>query len=237
MKIESASFSRKGSKPKNEDSILAPFEANGVWWAAVADGMGGHAGGDVASATVIDTIRTAIGTQPDADIAVLIRAAQQSLERTARRRPDLMTMGTTLSLVCISGRTARVGHVGDSRIYHLRADQIVDRTVDQTEVAQLVRRGVLSRAEAETYPRRNILLSALCVGMDYELHQEAFDLRDGDRVVLLTDGAWSMISRPEIAALSVREPGPLRFCGALLDVLAERSPQDDYTVVCLDIGA
>src|SRR5207249_495328 len=179
MKVESAYFSQKGQKEKNDDSILPPFSSKGVWWAAVADGMGGHAGASVASAAVIDALRALIETDV-AEMSELFSSAQDCLKKIAEEKPDLVGMGTTLSLIRLSGQTAKVGHVGDSRIYHLRSDGILDRTVDQTEVEQLVRQGVLSRARARRYPRRHILLSVLSPKRNYQLHEATFEIREGD---------------------------------------------------------
>ncbi len=235
MKIESAYFSRKGQKEKNEDSVMPPLNSNGNWWSAIADGMGGRAGGSVASAAVIDTVKSSIETQHEADISKIFFSAHNRLQTIAKEQPGLDLMGTTLSLIRLSKDTASVGHVGDSRIYHLRSNGIVNRTVDQTEVEQLVQQGVLSKARARRYPRRNILLSVLSATRDYDLHQETFKIREGDRLILLTDGVSSKVLRQEIRNLSLQRPSPQDFCNALAEEVEKRSPQDDYSAICLDV--
>ena len=215
MKIEFALFSKGGRKGANEDFVLRPFDCDGSWWAAIADGMGGRPGGEVASKTVIETISTEIKSRHVTDLTQLFGAAQNQLRTVAVSDPHLGSMGTTLSLIRLKGSTAEVGHVGDSRIYHLRGDGIVDRTVDQTEVEQLVQQGVLSRARARHYPRRHILLSVLSPSRDYELYSSEFQIKDGDRLILLTDGVSSKLLRREIRDLSLRHATAQSFCDAL----------------------
>jgi protein phosphatase len=237
MRIDSAHFSRQGRKGANEDSVLPPFSCGGVWWAAIADGMGGRRGGAIASTTVIETISAAIKSQHLIDVAELFTAAQNQLQAVATNKPELSSMGTTLSLIRFSGSGAEVGHVGDSRIYHLRGDGIVDRTVDQTEVEQLVQQGVLSKARARRYPRRHILLSVLSPDRSYELYKSEFKIKDGDRLILLTDGVSSKLLRREIRDLSLRQSSARSFCDALASEIDRRTPEDDYSAVCIDIEA
>ncbi len=235
MKIESAYFSKKGNKDRNEDSVLPLFDFDGAFWAAIADGMGGRPGGDVASRTVIDAIKEAISSRQEADMSKLFSIAQDCLRVIADEKPDLIAMGTTLSLLRLSKDKAEVGHVGDSRIYQLRSDGLVDRTVDQTEVEQLVQQGVLNRVNARRYPRRHILLSVLSASKEYDLHTETFEIKAGDRLVLLTDGVSSKMLRKEIRDLSLQEKSPQLFCDALAKEIEKRLPRDDYSAVCLDI--
>lgn len=237
MKIEYAYFSRQGHKERNDDFVLPPIGSSDVWWSAIADGMGGHPGGSVASAAVIDAITAAIKTQHETDLSKLFSYGQERLRTVAKENPSLASMGTTLSLIHLFGSTGEVGHVGDSRIYHLRSEGLVDLTVDQTEVEQLVQQGVLTRARARQYPRRNILLSVLSPSRDYDLHRVTFDVREGDRFVLLTDGVSSKILRREIRDLSLQQSNAQLFCDALVSEVERRSPQDDYSAVCMDIEA
>ncbi|HET7679903.1 MAG TPA: protein phosphatase 2C domain-containing protein [Xanthobacteraceae bacterium] len=235
MQIQAASFCRRGQKQTNDDSVLPLLQANGAWWAAVADGMGGHPGGALASSHVIDVIRAEIESSRQADIANLFARAQQSLSALARERPEFATMGTTLSLLRLTPRGGEIGHVGDSRIYQLRSENWVARTVDQTEVEQLVQRGVLTRAEARYYPRRNILLSVLSASTDYRLQRETFDIRARDRFVLLTDGVTENLLPEEIRDLSLGAKDVQALCDAIQAEVENRSPHDDYTALCLEI--
>jgi serine/threonine protein phosphatase PrpC len=124
MKVDCAHFSREGRKTANEDSLMLPFSFRGVWWAAIADGLGGRPGGAIASMTATEAISAAIKAQHRTDIAALFTAAQNQLKVVAASKPELSSMGTTLSLIRLNSHSAQVGHVGDSRIYHLRGDGI-----------------------------------------------------------------------------------------------------------------
>ena len=234
MKMAFAHFSHAGRKSANEDSVLLPFAVGGTWWAAVADGMGGRSGGAIASTTVLETVAAKI-TSGLNDFPELFVAAHTQIQTVAVKNPDLEAMGTTLSLIRFTESIAEVGHVGDSRIYHLRGDGIVDRTVDQTEVEQLVQHGVLSKARARRYPRRHILLSVLSPHKNYDLYRSDFEIRSGDRLILLTDGVSAKILRREVRDLSLQETDPKSFCDALASEIERRTPEDDYTAVCIDI--
>ncbi len=235
MKVFGAHFSRKGKKDRNEDSLLPLFEAKDRWWAAIADGMGGRPGGEIASKTVIDAIGADIREGHDSNINQLFSRAQKALQRVASENPLFKDMGTTLSILCIEGRSAKVGHVGDSRIYHLRSEGLEDRTIDQTEVEELLQRGILTRQSARRYPRRNVLLSVLAANRPFDLYLNNFEVKGGDRLVLLTDGAHSKVLRREIRDLSLRMESPSAFCDALAQEIANRSPNDDFSAICVDV--
>jgi len=235
MKISSAYFSHRGRKSENEDAALPPILHSNTWWTAIADGMGGQAGGRIASTTAIATMRANIEADLHSSIPKLFGSIRSELKRISVERPELSGMGTTLSLVCLQKNFARVGHVGDSRVYHLRNQGIVSRTVDQTEVQELVERGVLSKANARRYSRRNILLSVLSPERDYRLLEDSFEIQKGDRLVLTTDGVSSKVLAKELRDLSLESNNPEIFCGELSKKIELRSPVDDYTAICIDI--
>src|ERR1041385_2128750 len=216
MQANCASFSKAGRNHENQDFLMPLIAARGCWWAVIADGMGGHEGGSVASRAAIHAIKSAIQSDHDApQIKQLFEIAQSAIKSIAQRQPKLESMGTTCSLIQLEGDRGIVGHVGDSRIYHLRGEQLFDRTVDQTEVEQLIQHRMLTRAQAIHYPRRNVLLSALSATSAYELYQEAFPLEKGDRIVLLTDGVSSKVSRDELTDLSLTYRANADFCSAI----------------------
>lgn len=197
--------------------------------------MGGRPGGDIASRLAISAIKDAIASESEIEIQKLFKVVQEKIRERAAINPDIEKMGTTLSLISIRNKRASVGHVGDSRVYHLRDDGIVDRTVDQTEVQQLLAQGILNKATARRYPRRNVLLSVLSANKDYDLHEEDFDVLPGDRILLLTDGVSAKVFRREIRDLSLKQPDSELFCRELSELIEQRSPLDDYSAVCLDV--
>ena len=235
MNVEYGHFSISGRKDANEDSVLPPFSFEGDWWAGIADGMGGHAGGEIASATVTQAINRAVTSEHCIDLAMLFALAHKRLQEIGQQKPELSSMGTTLSLIRLHDGEAEVGHVGDSRIYHLRNDGLVDRTVDQTEVEQLLQQGILNKASAKRYPRRHILLSVLSGSKNYDLYRSHFEVRSGDRLILLTDGVSSKILRKEIRDLSLQQPNPRKFCDSLAAEIENRTPSDDYSCICIDV--
>ena len=235
MKISSAYFSHRGKKSENEDAVLPLVECGETWWAAIADGMGGHAGGQIASTTAIVVLQTMIKKNSHASFPEIFASIRNELRKISDQRPELTKMGTTLSLLALEENRARIGHVGDSRIYHLRNEGIVSRTVDQTEVQELVARGVLSKAAARRYPRRNVLLSVLSPHTEYQLSKSIFDVLSRDRLVLITDGVSSKVLTRELRDLSLESSTPQMFCEKLMEMVALREPADDYTAICLDI--
>jgi serine/threonine protein phosphatase PrpC len=236
MKISSSYFSHRGRKSENEDAALPPIFHGEAWWTAIADGMGGQAGGQIASSTAIATVRANIEAGLPPSIPVLFNSITDKLKKIVSEQPELSKMGTTLSLLCIQNNLAHIGHVGDSRIYHLRNEGIITRTVEQTEVQELVERGVLTKANARRYSRRNILLSVLSAERDYRLLEDSFEILNGDRLVLTTDGVSSKVLAKELRDLSLECDNPKVFCDELLKKIELRKPVDDYTAICLDIA-
>lgn len=143
---------------------------------------------------------------------------------------------TTLSVCLLIGERAIVGHVGDTRIYHLRGAGIQSRTRDQTEVERLIEEGILSPERALRYPRRHVLLSALSGDGDFHLQRSEFDVLVGDRVLLLSDGVYRQVTKREIAGLSEEHRQVPPFVHALKGLLASRGLVDDASALCVEIG-
>jgi serine/threonine protein phosphatase PrpC len=235
MKLESAFFSHAGPKHGNEDAVLSPFQSGDVWWAAIADGVGGHEGGGIASQAVMEQIRSLIGDDPGAGVESLFEVARERLREIATNQQNLAKMGTTLSVVKLAEGVAEAGHVGDTRVYHLRDQGILDRTEDQTEIQQLIKQGVLSKARAKRYARRSVLLSVLAPEKEYEIYKNVFEIRSGDRLILLSDGVYNKIGRREIRDLSLVSSSSQELCDRLEREVVSRAPEDDYTAMCVTV--
>lgn len=236
MKITSAFFTHTGIKGDNEDCLLPPLLLESTWWAAVADGVGGHAGGKVASNTAIESVRATIARDPQTGMRNLFSTVHERLKEIAGDDDVLEKMGTTLSVVRFDRKQAHVGHVGDTRIYHLRGKGIVDRTRDQTEVQRLILDRILSKAQARRYPRRSVLLSVLSPSRSYDLYEESFEIEPGDRIILLTDGVYEKVRRGEIRDVSVASPAAKDLSENLERVVSARDPVDDYSALVIDIA-
>ena len=229
-------FSYAGRKGSNQDSLLFEKFDDGVTLLAIADGMGGHVGGKIASELALETVKNELTLNSKADLVQVFEQVQKSFMRKVKEDPELNKMGSTLTVCVISGTRASVVHVGDTRLYHLRDRGIVSRTKDQTELQQLIDQGVVSKARAKNYHRKNILLSVMSAYRDYELQIGSFDLLNGDRLVLLSDGAYSLLAKSEIRDLSLQNRNVNTFADSLKFLIESRDIKDDYSVLAFEFS-
>ncbi len=216
-------------RPENEDSILVD-DAHGLY--AVADGMGGHRAGEVASATAVETLQSAFLEGRPIDRA--IEEANAAVFAKAAGDAALRGMGTTLTAVAVDGGTAVLGHVGDSRAYLLRDGAVTQVTDDHSLVEQLVREGRLSPEEAQNHPQRAIITRALGVDAEVQVDTYRVDLRPGDRLVICSDGLTNMLSDDTIGATLRRHADPQQAADTLVDMANQAGGDDNITVVILD---
>jgi PPM family protein phosphatase len=230
MRIRAAAKSDIGRlRERNEDSVLLRDPLF-----AVADGMGGHRGGNVASALAVEALQE----MTDGKAAELLARVKQANVRVLERgqaQSDLRGMGTTLTAVLADGSKGHLVHIGDSRAYLLRDGQLQQLTRDHTLVQRMVDEGRLSPKEAERHPQRSILTRALGVDMDAEPDPLTFDLHAGDRLLLCTDGLTGMVNEDEIQAILQEEADPQAACERLVDAANEAGGEDNITVVVLDV--
>ena len=218
----------------NEDSFFADAPLF-----AVADGMGGHLAGDVASATAVEVIKGDGPTDevdPEA-LADMVRAANQAIWDKARDDDNLRGMGTTCTLVYIDDSRAEIAHVGDSRLYLFRDGQLEQVTQDHTLVGRMVREGKLRPEEAERHPQRSIVTRALGVDENVEVDRFSLDLSEGDRLLICSDGLSSMLSSDDIAGALSSHSDPQAAADALVDLANAAGGEDNITVVVIDAGA
>lgn len=210
---------------------------------AVADGMGGHAAGEVASRLAIETLleaveREARSTPPrDADAAarVLREAVAEANRRicdTIREHENLRGMGTTVVAMLRAGDEAVIGHVGDSRVYLLRDGELLRLTSDHSWVNEQVRLGLLSDEAAQRHPMRNIVTRALGSRSEVAVDVAAEPLRPRDLFVLCSDGLNTMLSDDEIKDTLIRHArSPQAACDALIAAANDRGGEDNVTVI------
>lgn len=223
-------------RSKNDDSAYV-----GRHLAVVADGMGGHAGGDVASAaTVLDMIhldRPDYGEDAGTILADEIQTANSLLSELVHINPKLAGMGTTVTALLLAGGKLHFAHIGDSRAYRLRDGEFKQISVDHTFVQRLIDEGRLRPEEAETHPHKNVLMRVLGdVDASPELDLDTLEARLGDRWLLCSDGlnyvAGHAVER------TLRETKDLRECAeTLVDLTLEAGSPDNVTVVVVDIVA
>jgi serine/threonine protein phosphatase PrpC len=229
--FKTATASHVGKVRKvNEDNVLARPDI-GLW--AVADGMGGLGGGDVASGAVI----AALDTIKNADTAAELLAqfehrvirANAEIRALGRARPSGL-MGTTLAAVLIRQPHYACLWCGDSRAYLWRDGAMSQISHDHSEVQDLIDRGVLSPDEAKNWPRRNIVTRAIGVAVEAELELGEGKIAAGDRFLLCSDGLTNHIEDVEIAA-ALAGDDPQKACAALIALTLQRGASDNVSVV------
>jgi PPM family protein phosphatase len=207
----------------------------------VADGMGGANAGEVASRMAVDLVARSIIDQTKNKRAVgrgrfikILRQAVQQANRIifeeARTNNESRGMGTTLTGAAVCGTAVYFAQLGDSRAYLLRNGTITQMTKDQSLVAQLVASGSLSPEEAKVHPRRNVILQALGVQRYVDVVISFAELRQGDEIVLCSDGLWGKVEPEEIAEIVGKYDGP-GACRNFIELARERGGDDNITVI------
>ncbi|MCG5237815.1 protein phosphatase 2C domain-containing protein [Xanthobacter oligotrophicus] len=234
-------------RSSNEDSVVfvsSPEERSSDQWgtlALVADGMGGHAAGEVASALAAEVVRRIYcgSSLPVPEtLRMAFEAANTAVIEHADAHPECRGMGTTCTAVAMVGGKLYLAHAGDSRAYLLRGDVLTQLSEDHSLNAQLVREGVMTKEEAETSPNGNVIVKALGsrAELDPAVWSEGLPLADGDRVLLCSDGLSNLVSDSEIAAVLQRLP-PTDACDALVEQALAAGGYDNISVGVFAIEA
>ncbi len=200
----------------------------------VADGMGGHRGGATASRLAAETVKTQYLQSGADDVPAALRdalaRANARIYAEAQSNSDLRGMGTTTSVLAVRGAIGWFAHVGDSRIYMIRGEEIRQLTDDHSLVASMVREGLLTAKEAETHPRRNVLQRSIGVSEDVEIDVRGpIEVKEGDTFILCSDGLHGLVREPElkeVARLPIDEAADEFVKRAL-----ERGAPDNVTVI------
>ncbi|MFO7589658.1 MAG: Stp1/IreP family PP2C-type Ser/Thr phosphatase [Acidimicrobiia bacterium] len=214
----------------NEDGYLVAEELGLI---AVADGMGGHRGGEVASTTALDALRIAFLAGAAIEEAVL--AANAAVHDQSVADPNLRGMGTTITAGALVDGSLVLGHVGDSRAYLFRDGRLERVTTDHSLVEELIRAGELTVAEAERDPRRSMITRALGLDSEVEVDVEEIALADGDRVLLCSDGLTNMVHENELATRLAETDEPQKLARDLVDAANAAGGVDNITVVVIDV--
>lgn len=213
----------------NEDSYLVEPPLY-----AVADGMGGARGGEVASQLALTTVEEGFvegrGTLP-----ALVHEANSAVFAKSAEDRSVAGMGTTLTAALIEAGTALLVHVGDSRAYLLRAGDLRRLTEDHTLVQRMVRAGEISPDEADVHPHRNVLLRALGTESDVEVDESQVGLLEGDRLMLCSDGLTGMITDGQVQAILEAATTPQEAADRLVRAANRAGGIDNITVVVLDL--
>jgi protein phosphatase len=232
MPLTAHGVTHPGRRSTNEDTLLVDV-GRGLF--AVADGMGGHRAGEVASELAIDTLRSAVPAGPAADATDLERALRVANERVctaATRHPDYAGMGTTLVAVLVDGTRAVYASVGDSRIYYWHDGALSQLTRDDSWVATVLTAGEgLTAAQIQQHPMRHVLTRVIGLRADLDMPLAETTFGEGDALLLCSDGLHGSLPETAIAA-AFREPRSVAdLTQALLDQALARGATDNVTVV------
>ena len=235
-RVRTAGASRAGRvRSVNQDAFFAgPVAARGVL-ALVADGMGGHQTGEVASARATEAVRRQLAASrghPPVALAKAIQAANREVLEHARADPRHEGMGTTLTAILVDDQVGLIAHVGDSRAYLLREGELLPLTEDHSWVAERVKQGLLTEEEARRHRWRNVITNALGATDRFRLDLAHLELRAGDRVLVASDGVTSLLSEPLIQEM-LANGSPEEIAERLLDAADERGSPDNVTAVAL----
>ena len=214
----------------NEDSYLVEPPLF-----AVADGMGGHRGGDVASKLALETVEQLFHRRTGT-LSEQVRRANQAVFERSKVDRRVTGMGTTLTAALVQGDALRLAHVGDSRAYLLRAGSLRQLTTDHTLVARMVKAGEISEAEAEVHPHRNVLTRALGTEPEVRVDEDEIPLLEGDRVLLCSDGLTGMVTEEQIQAILEMDVPAQEAADRLVTAANRAGGIDNITVVVLGIG-
>lgn len=237
VKLVSAAASHVGKvRSANQDSGYSGYQLH-----FVADGMGGHAGGEFASALAsqrIAQIDAIYATPDDAGAALLnvILEANQTLTETVANHPELAGMGTTFSGLMFVDEQAVVGHIGDSRVYRYRDGELTQITKDHTFVQRLVDLGRITPEEALVHPRRNVIMRVLGDTNDVpQLDVDVLDVHPGDRWLLCSDGLCGYVSDEIVARNLGSSESAEEVTEVLVGEALEAGAPDNVTVVIVDV--
>jgi serine/threonine protein phosphatase PrpC len=225
-----------GSYTRPGDSEL--LESKG-WLAVVADGMGGHLAGEVASNLAVEVITRSYYNDPGDAHTALKRAfleANRRIYESARKDGNLRGMGTTCTALALRNDSALYVHVGDSRLYMVRGGDIYLMTQDHSAVMEMVKHGLMSAAEARHHPDKNIILRALGSHPEIELMtwQKPLPVQEGDCFVLCSDGLYDLVEDEEIKQVTITQ-NPHAACKTLITMAKERGGHDNITVAVVNL--
>lgn len=222
-------------RKQNEDSFCINKDLNLI---AVADGMGGHRAGEVASSMAVKAFedyllenRNLLADDSQDIMQKAVQAANRVIYEAAGSNSSQKGMGTTLTAAVLDGSNLLLAHVGDSRAYLIHNDKIKQITQDHSLVNEMVKNGSLTEEEANRHPQKNILTRALGTSPEVEIDLLKIKIKENDLIILCSDGLTNLVSREEIMAFAAQENDLDRLVESLVDKAIERGGFDNVTVV------
>lgn len=250
MKIKACGITDCGQvRPANEDCYVIDQQTG---LCAVADGMGGHKSGEIASRMAVDILKEYLAKVAAGSDSFLgsndsrvsraanllgsgIRLANLAIFEAAQSAPELRGMGTTIVAILPQDERIGIAHAGDSRLYLLHQQQLRQITWDHSLVAEKLQQGLITPQEAVNSHEKNIITRALGQWQQLEIELQDLELEVGDRLLLCSDGLSGMVSDAEIAALLKAYPDQEQAAAALVEVANSYGGRDNITVVVVDV--
>lgn len=233
-----------GKRRKSNQDYTATFtNQKNQLLALLADGMGGHQAGDIASRQAVEEIGIAweATTIDDSEKAVQwflqhIQQANQRIFEKGQSQPTLSGMGTTLEVVTLLDNHLALAHVGDSRIYLFREQRLIALTEDHSLVNALLKSGEITQEMAENHPRKNIITRSLGMPGSLEVDVAIHRIEDHDQLLLCSDGLTNMVSEPKITQILLEAASLQDASQRLIDEANAKGGLDNITVLLIDVG-
>jgi protein phosphatase len=207
----------------------------------VADGMGGHSAGEVASEMAVDLTSSHFYSEQNGPVTDALQSAIESANaeifETSISDTRFSGMGTTIVALAIQGQLGYAAHVGDSRLYRLRGNEIDRLTIDHSQVMEMVRLGLISIDEAQDHEDKNVILRALGTQPEVEVEMSTpFEIAGGDQFLLCSDGLSDLASDEEIGSIWIDAADPYAACDQLIDLAKQKGGSDNITVGIVKIS-
>jgi protein phosphatase len=249
MRLTLAALTDVGTRRSNNEDAFALHEEMGLF--VVADGMGGHSCGEVASAMAVESVAAFFrharldeeSTWPYAyddsysftanKLRTAVSVANEKIHAYSQEHPESRGMGTTIVASAITGTILSIAYVGDSRAYLFRDGDLELLTSDHSWVNEQVKLGHLSGEEAARHPFRNVITKALGTRDEAQPDIRELEIRAGDRLILCTDGLNSMVDDAQVRASATLEAEPKALCKKLVELANDAGGEDNVTVIVL----
>jgi len=226
----------------NEDYYRIIHESSQDAYAfIIADGMGGHSCGEIASRMAVEYISDIVERSGSSlfsclnigeEIKKLLKEANINVFEASLSNPEASGMGTTLTMAVIARGKVTVAHVGDSRLYMARSGSLRQITEDHSFIRELIKKGTLTREEAESHPRKHVITRAIGTSRELEVDILELEAEKGDIFLLCTDGLTNMISEDEIYRVII-DNEPEKACAELIEAAKSKGGEDNITVIVI----
>lgn len=221
-------------RPSNQDSVLNE-ETSGLY--GVADGMGGHNGGDIASQMAVLMLPRILESMAPSEenLRCGFEQVNQLIYQEQLKDPVLSGMGTTMTVLWESEQKLVLGHIGDSRAYRLRCGEIEQVSQDHSVVAEMVAQGVITEEQAMNHPYRNVITQAVGTSETLNPDIKTLDKRKGDKYILCSDGLYEYVSKKEMCELLMRY-SPDDAAQIMIEKALENGGKDNVTVLIAEVA-